>query len=115
MATVRTIIHGKEYALGCDDGQEAQLLRLTETLDTRCRQLGGHLGRVPESLMLVYAALTFIDEANEAKKHSDKLSQNVESHGDDAKLHAMQEDLAGHLAELAQKIEKIARDLEAAA
>lgn len=114
MATVRTVINSKEYALGCDDGQEAQLLKLTEMLDTRCRQLGGHLGRVPESLMLVYAALTFIDEANEAKKQSDSLSRSVDAHGDDAKLHALQEDVAAHISELAEKIKKIANDLEVA-
>ena len=114
MATVRTAINGKEYTLGCDDGQEQQLLAFTDTLDKRCRQLGQHLGRVPESLMLVYAALTFIDEANEAKKHSDKLSHSVNAHGDDAKLHALQEDVAAHVHELAAKLEKIANDLEAA-
>lgn len=114
MATVRTAIHGKEYTLGCDDGQEQQLLTFTDALDKRCRQLSQHLGRVPESLMLVYAALTFIDEANEAKKQSDTLTRNVDAHGDNAKLHALQEDVAAHVNALAQKIEKIASDLEAA-
>lgn len=115
MATVRTIIHGKEYTLGCDDGQEQQLLNLADTLDKRCRQLSQHLGRVPEALMLIYASLTFIDEANEARKQAGALSASVNAHGDDAALHAVQEDIAGHLSALAQKIEKIARDLENAA
>ena len=112
MATVRTVIFHKEYTLGCDDGQEAQLLELTEKLSARCGQLSQHLGRVPESLLLVYAALTFIDEAQEAKKQVGELSRNVATHGDDAQLHAVQETLAHQLIELAGKIESIASTLE---
>lgn len=112
MATVRTVIYHKEYTLGCDDGQEAQLLDLAEKLSTRCTQLAQHLGRVPESLLLVYAALTFIDEAQEAKKQAGNLSQTVFAHGDEAQLHALQETLAQQLTLLAAKIETISDTLE---
>lgn len=115
MRTVHTVIHGKEYALGCDSGQEQQLTQLAEQLNRRCAQLSKHLGAVPENLLLVYAALTFIDEGEEAKKSLAALEKSVNSHGADAKFHHMQEDLAAHLSELAGKIEKIATDLEQAA
>lgn len=109
MATVRTIIHTKEYILGCDDGQEAQLLQLTEQLSARCKKLSAHLGRIPESLLLVYAALTFIDEAQEAKKYVGNSS------ADSVQMQQLQDLLTGQLTQMAQRLEIVASAAEAAA
>ncbi len=115
MATVRTVIHGKEYALGCDDGQEHHLMMLAEQLAARCKHLTGHLGRVPEGLMLVYAALTFIDEALEAKKSAAHLAQASASGSDTAELDALQASLAEHLLAFSKRVDDAALALEKAA
>lgn len=115
MRTVHTTIHGKEYALGCDTGQEEQLNHLVRQLNKRCGQLAKHLGSIPENLLLIYAALTFVDDSEDAQKKLAALESSVKTHGDDAKLQHMQEGLASHLSDLAGKIEKIAIDLERAA
>jgi cell division protein ZapA (FtsZ GTPase activity inhibitor) len=115
MRTVKAVIYGKEHALACDDGQEPQLRALAEKLNKRCHQLGTHLGGIHENLMLIYAALTFIDEGDEAGKKLAVLENAMQHQGNDGKLQTMQEDLAANLSDLANKIERIAGNLQEAA
>lgn len=114
MAAINAQVNGKEYVLACDDGQEKHLQTLIGEVDARARNLSKHFGgKAPEPVLLLYTALTLADEMGESKKESAKLRRAVEESGDDAKLAALQEDLAVNLQELATRIEAIAARLEA--
>lgn len=77
MSTVRALVYGKEYALACDDGQEKHLQQLIEQVEERTQRLGGHLGRMNDSLMLLYSALMLADELHEARVELARLRQQV--------------------------------------
>ena len=114
MASLAAEINGKEYMLACEDGQERHLQKLVGEVDNRAKQLSRHFGgRAPEPTLLLYTALMLADEMAEGRKETAKLQEAVQQSGDDAKLHAMQGELAQHLQELARRIDAIAEQLEA--
>lgn len=114
MSTVRARIHGREYALACDDGQEAQLQQLIDAVNSRAERLGKHLGKtVPENMLLLYTALTLADEMQQAQLQGERLSRAAEAAGSDAKLFSLQEEMATNLQDLAARIHRIADQLEA--
>ena len=77
MSTVRAEVYGKEYTLACDDGQEQHLQQLVAQVEERTSRLGGHLGRIPDSLMLLYSALMLADELHEAKHELARMRQQI--------------------------------------
>jgi len=113
MASIPARVNGKDYVLACDDGQEKHLQSLVSEVDTRAQKLARHFGgKAPEPVLLLYTALTLADEMTESKKEGDKLKRAVAQSGDDARMAALQEDLAVNLQELASRIEAIAERLE---
>ena len=114
MASLAAEINGKEYMLACEDGQEAHLQGLVGEVDARAKQLSRHFGgRAPEPTLLLYTALMLADEMAEGQKETAKLKEAAEHGADDAKLHAMQDELSVHLQKLAHRIDAIAEQLEA--
>lgn len=115
MSTVRALVYGKEYALACDDGQERHLQQLVNQVNERTERLGTHLGRIPDSLMLLYGALMLADELHEAKseiarmrQHMQTASQLNSSAAPNAELEAT---MASTLQDIATRIETIAAKL----
>lgn len=115
MSTVRAIVYGKEYALACDDGQERHLQQLVSSVNERVDRLSGHLGRIPDSLMLLYGALMLADELHEAKAEIARMRQHLQSANQlnsaaapNAELEAT---MASTLQDIATRIETIAAKL----
>lgn len=69
MANVDISINGRIYAVACDEGQEARVRELAQTIDSRVRQLAGQGPGVVigETHLLVLAGLMLADELTEAK------------------------------------------------
>lgn len=44
MGQVTVKVNGRDYAVGCDDGEEQHILYLAEFVDKRLRELVGKLG-----------------------------------------------------------------------
>lgn len=67
MKTVQLHIRGREYAVGCEEGQEAHLLHLAHALNERMeRQFPPQeTERAPDTLLFLLSALTLLDEINE--------------------------------------------------
>lgn len=63
MADVRLTICGRQYDVHCADGQEEQLHRLAEIVDTKARSINGGT----EVRQLLFAALMLADEAHESR------------------------------------------------
>lgn len=68
MAQVTITINHREYAISCEDGEEAHILKLSRLLDDRASSLTKALGPINENLLLAMVGLLVADELNEAKK-----------------------------------------------
>ena len=67
MAQVTITINGQGYEIGCDDGQEAHLVRLAEYIDRHVTELVLAVGQVGEARSLAMACLVIADELSELR------------------------------------------------
>jgi len=77
MTHVNVSIHGRQYRMACEDGQEDHLLRLAKDLDRRIEQLKTELGVSGDMRMVVMAALTIADELTDAGKRMRRLEEEL--------------------------------------
>jgi cell division protein ZapA len=67
MAQVSISLNGREYTVGCGEGEEARIRELARGVDTRIRKFGQQPGQTGEARLLVMALLTMADELSEPK------------------------------------------------
>jgi cell division protein ZapA len=77
MTHVIVTIHGKQYRMACEDGQEDHLMRLARDLDSRVEQLKTSFGAIGDMRLIVMAALTIGDELVEAIKRIRRLEEEL--------------------------------------
>jgi len=77
MTHVTVTIHGKQYRMACEEGQEAQLTTLAKDLDQRVEQLKKNFGAIGDMRLIVMAALTIGDELFEAIKRIRRLEEEL--------------------------------------
>ena len=68
MGQVAVTVNGRSYAVACDDGQEARIRQLAQSLDAKVGGLTARLGQAGESRLLVLAGLVLADELAEARE-----------------------------------------------
>jgi len=109
MSTVSVHIHGHDYQIACDDGQEEQLLLLSQEVDRRLGLLSEQMGGTPgEAMGLLLTALMMADELIEIKKEIKKLKLKT----GDQRLLEMESAMAQTLENIAARIENIAERIE---
>ena len=81
MANVNVKFNNKEYLLSCDDGQEKNLKKLANYLDSKYNVLKKNLGNIGESKLLLITAIQMVDDyfdlnekVNSKKNDFEKLS-----------------------------------------
>ena len=121
MGRINVEIYGRDYSLACDDGQEAHLGKLAQTLNDRLRTLGKQMGRGPENTMLVFASLMLADEAqdlrDELKQMRAELASFEGGKGSEVqqqRLIDMEQAMASSMNHIAERIESLSSQLEAA-
>ena len=97
MSNVTLDIGGRSYAVACENGQEAHVLRLGRSIDARLATMPSATGQ-SEARMLLFAALLMADECHE-------LNQSRGQTGSD-------EDNGEALESIADRLEKCAALLE---
>lgn len=123
MAVVNVKINGRDYQIACDDGQEQDLCDLAYDVDERVRALVHSMGRSPgEFMALLLTALTMSDEIIENKKEINGLSREVrklstilneqKDYGDEGRMAEIESAMAVTIDEIAERIEKIADQIE---
>ncbi len=126
MATLTVEIGGREYRLACDDGQEEQLIGLSQEVNERVNILSEQIPLAGEGMLLVLAALTLADELADTRRHMrqlqvdvNQMQRHIENEqfavADQARLMQLEAAMAETLSDVAQRIEVLTKRLEAAA
>lgn len=105
MAQISVVVHGKSYAITCDDGQEEHVLRLTADIDRRVEQLVSDNGQVGQERLLLLVSLLLADELSE------KVRESGDNPAREAPPGAVDNTLGNELHTLAQRIETMAHRL----
>ena len=118
MKTLTAFVYGKEYTLACDIGQEQHLMQLVHQINNRTDRLDKAVGKLAEPMMLLYTALMLADELHDANRENARLrdelarsQRQMSESGDDARLAALEEEMAKNLHELAARLEGLASKL----
>ena len=116
MAQVNVTINGRQYRMGCEDGQEDHVTRLAEEIDSRIEQLRGAHGEIGDQRLTVMAALTVADELAETANRIRRLEEEIAALQDARVVAAerSQQSQATVIAALnlaAERIEDIARQI----
>ncbi|MBN9064676.1 MAG: cell division protein ZapA [Rhizobiales bacterium 65-9] len=117
MAQVAVNVAGKSYRIGCNDGEEAHLLALAETVDAKIAELRQTFGEIGDMRLHVMAALTFADETSEMRKRLDRLEAEIatlqqEGHARESQARSETEQLATALDAAAQRVETLTKKLK---
>ncbi len=74
MAQITITINSREYAVACDNGQEAYTMSLARMLDEKAKMLTAGGGHINENMLLAMVGILMADELAETKK---KLASGV--------------------------------------
>jgi cell division protein ZapA len=110
MGQVSLTVNGRQYDVGCDDGQEPRLHQLADYLNRRAAELVGGAGQIGEARLLLMVSLLIADELMDAK-----AELQGERHGHDGEhpdRDSLDEAVGLHLESLAGRLEDIAERLK---
>ena len=79
MSHVNVTINGRQYRMACEEGQEARLLKLAESMEQRVEALRGKFGEIGDARLTVMAALTVCDELLDAQGRIRNLEEELEA------------------------------------
>ena len=111
MSHVNVTINGRQYRMACEEGQEARLLNLAESLESRIGNLRGKFGEIGDARLTVMAALTVCDELLDASQRIRSLEEELEGLRDVRRVaadraRATQTAVSNALNSAAERIEK---------
>lgn len=136
MAQVIININYREYPISCENGEEAQIIKLGRLLDDKARTLTKALGQINENLLLAMTGLLVADELNDTKKELATAYETIselktvavnsqisavatEQHEEkpitgisEDQLNILDEEIAGHIDSLNEAIKSIALKLK---
>ena len=116
MAQVNVTINGRQYRMGCDEGQEDHVIKLAQDIDDLINRLRQAHGEIGDQRLTVMAALTVADELSEQANRMRRLEDEVAAL-QDARLVAAeraqqtQAAIAAALNAAAERIEEITHQL----
>lgn len=112
MATVTVEVHGRPYAVGCADGQEARVRDLAAQFNERVQGVADQVGQVGDVRLFLMAALMLADELGEAKRQAAVQNSGRAKAADAAATPASAGDgVAEALNAVAARIEKIVQTI----
>src|SRR5256714_10736328 len=75
---INVALNGRQYRMACEEGQEARLLKLAESLESRIQNLRGKFGEIGDARLTVMAALTVCDELLDANNRIRALEEELD-------------------------------------
>jgi len=119
MAEVTVSIDGKAYRMACEEGQEDHLIDLAGKFDRYVGHLKNQFGEIGDLRLTVMAGIMVMDELNEAQRQLRGAESEVGSlkKTRDTALARIEETdnaLAKSIAQVTEKLERVASKLERA-
>jgi cell division protein ZapA len=116
MGHVTVTINGRQYRMGCEDGEEAHLTHLAEELDHRVMQLREKFGDIGEARLIIMASLMVGDELDDALRRLNQLKEEIAALQDtravvSGRSQASQTAIAAALNAAAERIEEVTKSL----
>lgn len=109
MGQVNVTVNNRLYQVGCDDGEEDQVRRLSQMLDSRVKELAALVGQVGEARLLLMTALTLADDLEGAQRDIAAIKREIAAmRSEQGAAQADSDALLG----LARRLEDIAARLE---
>lgn len=109
MGQVNVTVNNRLYQVGCDDGEEEQVRRLSQMLDGRVKELAALVGQVGEARLLLMTALTLADDLEGAQRDIAAVKREIAAmRSEQGAAQADSDALLG----LARRLEDIAARLE---
>lgn len=120
MAQVNVTINGRQYRMGCEDGQEEHVMSLAQEIDDRIEQLRSAHGEIGDQRLTVMAALTVADELAETTQRIRRLEEEIAGLQDARVMSAdraqqAQAAIVAALNTAAERIEEITREINQSA
>jgi cell division protein ZapA len=84
MAQVNVTVNGRQYSVGCNDGEEEHIAYLAEYVDKRVSELSQTVGQVGEARLLLMTALLVADDLATAYDDAEAMRGRLEDVKDDA-------------------------------
>ena len=110
MGQVSVTVNGRQYEVGCDDGQEEHLRELAEYVNVRMSEMVEAVGQIGEARLLLMTSLLLADELSESRAKQEP-SQSVPIEGGDVAADQDRDALGMEIEALADRIEVIAARL----
>ena len=116
MAQVNVVINGRQYRMGCEDGQEAHVVKIAQEIDALIERLRQAHGEIGDQRLTVMAALTVADELSEQSEKIRRLEEEIAAL-QDARLNSAeraqqsQAAVVSALNAAAERIEELTRQL----
>lgn len=76
MGQVTITIDKREYAITCEDGEEAHIIKLSRILDAKAKLLAQSIGPVNENMMLAMVGLLLADENQDLRTKNSGVSDD---------------------------------------
>ena len=116
MSHVNVTIHGRQFRMACEDGQEAHLQQLARDLDERIVALRGQFGEIGDARLTVMAALMVADELSETvnrlkRIESERTALQDARAANDMRTQAAQNAMVTAFNAAAERIEVLAKKL----
>lgn len=108
MAQVTITINSREYLVGAEDGQEANIFKLAAMLDEKAKMITSSLGQLNENMLLAMIGLLIADELNEAKKKNGSQSFQKDNNSE---LEQQDKEIAQKIKNITTKINSIVKDI----
>jgi cell division protein ZapA len=120
MPQVMVTIAGRSYRMACGEGEEAHLEGLAALFDGKIQEMREAFGEIGDMRLHVMAALTLADDLGEAQRRVEALEREVEALKSAAatgeqRATGFEARLADALVKAAERVERLARNLNPAA
>jgi cell division protein ZapA len=117
MSKVTVFLNGREFTIGCEEGQEAYLKSLASYLDGKVQGITEQVGQIGDLRLLLMASLVVMDELKEAERRIETLEAHVDqlrsrSAGENVHNEQQRDQLARTITALAERMESLADRLD---
>ena len=74
MSRVTVSLNGRDFTIGCEEGQEAYLRELAASLDKRVTDVSAQVGQIGDLRLLLMASLILVDDLRESDSRIEALA-----------------------------------------